>query len=83
MQPWRAEGLLDGRCRWAWVLAREGMGVSGPWGQELSATERGAAVMEGPSFPLRPLFVSDGGTHLSLWPAGRSPLPLPPWGATG
>ena len=45
MQPWRAEGLLGGRCRWAWVLAREGMGVSGPWGQKLSATERGAAVM--------------------------------------
>ena len=26
-------------------LAREGMGVSSPWGQGLSATERGAAVM--------------------------------------
>lgn len=52
--------VLEGRgaagrtSRWAWVLAHGGMGVSGPWGRGLSATEHGATVMRGAQLPPPP-----------------------------
>lgn len=76
-------GAAGWTSRWARVLARGGMGVSGPRGRGLSATERGASVMRGAQLPPRLLFASDGGTRPSLWPAGRSALPLPLGGGTG
>ena len=72
-------GAAGWTSRWAWVLARGGMGVSGPRGRGLSATERGASVMRGAQLPLRLLFSSDGGTRRLCGLQGGALCPCP-WG---
>lgn len=72
-------GAAGWTSRWAWVLARGGMGVSSPRGRGLSATERGASVMRGAQLPLCPLFSSDGGTRRLCGLQGGALCPCP-WG---